>query len=116
MMKNLGMGIDIVSVKRFRKLPYKSNKSFYAKIFSNSEIEYCLSHKNSSQHFAGKFALKEAVIKSVQKKIEMKDIVTMHTSKNKPHVILTKKLPYKFLVSVSHEKDYAIAIVISFMT
>lgn len=115
-MKNLGLGIDIASIERFRKLPYKSNESFYKKIFSHSEIKYCLAHKNSSQHFASKFALKEAVIKSIQKKLEMKDIVTTHISKNKPHVTLTKKLPYKFLVSVSHEKDYAIAVVISLNT
>lgn len=115
-MKNLGIGVDIVGIERFRKLPYKYNESFYKKIFSHSEIKYCLSHKNSSQHFAGKFALKEAVIKSIREKIEMRDIVTTHISKNKPDIVLTKKLPYRFLVSISHEKDYAIAAVISFIT
>lgn len=107
------MGTDIVSIERFRKMPYKSNKSFYKKIFSRSEIEYCLARKNSSQHFAGKFAMKEAVIKSINYNLKMKDVITTHISKNKPCVILRKKLPYTFLVSVSHEKDYAVAVVIS---
>jgi holo-[acyl-carrier protein] synthase len=114
-MKNLGIGIDIVEIERFRKLPYKYNEPFYKKIFSNSEIKYCLSYKNSSQHFAGKFALKEAVVKSIREKIKMRDIITTNISKNKPDVVLAKKLPYKFLVSISHEKNYAIAVAISFI-
>lgn len=114
-MKNIGVGVDIVSIERFRKLPYITNESFYKKIFTDAEIKYCLLRKNSSLHFAGKFALKEAIIKSIPNKITLKNIVTTHNSQKKPSVILTKKLPYQFSVSISHEKDYAIAAVISFI-
>lgn len=111
-MKNLGMGIDIVDMKRFKKIPYKSNKSFYKKIFSKSEIKYCLNHKNASQHFAGKFAIKEAVKKSIPIKVQMIDILTSHKA-SKPHIKLQKKLPYDFLVSLSHDSNVAVAVVIS---
>lgn len=111
-MENLGIGIDVVSIARFRKLPYKKNKSFYKKIFSQSEINYCLAHKNSSQHFAGKFAIKEAIKKSIQDKIHLLDIITSH-KKSKPAVTLRNNQNYLFFISVSHDANIAAAAVIS---
>jgi len=113
-LKGLGIGIDIIEINRFKKLPYVQHKSFYKKIFSQSEIDYCLQYKNSSLYFASKFAIKEAVIKSIGNNVEMKSIVTDHNSK-KPIVTSIKSLPYNFLVSVSHEKNYAVAVVISYL-
>ena len=106
------IGIDLVDIDRFRKKEYGKNKIFYEKIFSKSEIKYCLSFKNKSEHFAGKFAIKEAVKKSIKEKISFIEIVTSHNN-SKPKIILKKKLNYRFLVSISHEKDFAIAMVIA---
>jgi len=106
------IGIDIVNIQRFRKKEYDKNKKFYEKIFTNSEIKYCLSFKNNSEHFAGKFAIKEAVKKSIKENIDFKEIVTSHTN-SKPRIILKKKLNYRFFISVSHEKNFAIAMVIA---
>ena len=64
---SIGIGIDIVKVNRFRIHPYESHKRFYKKLFSKSEIDYCLKFKDPYKHFAGKFAIKEAVIKSISK-------------------------------------------------
>ena len=107
------VGIDIVDIQRFRKKEYNKNINFYEKIFTGSEIKYCLSFKNNSEHFAGKFAIKEAVKKSIKEKIGFKEIVTGYNN-SKPEIILKKKLDYKFSVSVRHEKDFAIAMVIAF--
>ncbi len=106
------IGTDIVNIDRFRKKEYNENKKFYEKIFTKSEIKYCLSFKNDSEHFAGKFAIKEAVKKSIKEKISLKEIVTNHNN-SKPNITLKKKLNYRFLVSVSHERDFAIAMVIA---
>ena len=107
------IGIDIIDIDRFRKKDYSNNKKFYQRIFSESEIKYCLSFKNSSEHFAGRFAIKEAVKKSIKDHITFKQILTTHRN-SRPKIILKKKLNYKFLVSVSHEANIAIAIVIAF--
>ena len=106
------VGVDIVNIERFRKKEYNENKKFYDKIFTRSEIKYCLSFKNNSEHFAGKFAIKEAVKKSIKEKISFKEIITDHNN-SKPNITLKKKLNYRFLVSVSHERDFAIAMVIA---
>ena len=54
------IGIDIVLIDKFSKMPYIENKEFYSKIFTDKEIEYCMKFNDPYPHFAGKFALKEA--------------------------------------------------------
>ena len=114
MIESSGVGIDIVEVDRFKKKKYEKNKIFYKKIFVCSEINYCLKFKNSAERFAAKFAIKEAVIKSISEKIHFIDIEIIYKN-TKPGIKLRNSLQkkYNFLVSVSHEKDFAVAIVIS---
>ena len=111
MIEKISVGIDIVDIKRFKKLNYEENARFFKRIFSKSEIEYCRKFKNSAEHFAGKFAVKEAVRKSSHQKIKFLDIITTH-HKSKPKVEIKNKKQYIFQVSISHEKDIAIAIVL----
>ena len=109
-----GVGIDIIDVERFRKKIFKQNIKFYQRIFLESEIKYCLRFKSPHEHFAGKFALKESVIKSIYDKISFLDIQTSN-SKHGPIVRLVgkKSKEYSFLCSISHEKKFAVAVVIS---
>tara|TARA_Y100000590_G_scaffold90160_1_gene101626 strand:+ start:2416 stop:2775 length:360 start_codon:yes stop_codon:yes gene_type:complete len=110
---DIGVGIDLVDINRFKERPYSINQSFYKKIFSDDEINYCLKFTDSSRHFAGKFALKEALIKSIKKKIQFSDILTFHLD-SKPQIKLSKNTEeYGFHVSLSHETNFAIGIVIS---
>jgi holo-[acyl-carrier protein] synthase len=111
-LEKIGIGIDIIDINRFSEKPYSENKIFYEKIFHNSEIKYCLNHKNSSQSFAAKFAIKESVIKSINKKIDFMAIFTDHCNL-KPIVSLLDDSSYNFLVSVTHEKQHAVAVVVS---
>ncbi len=112
MLEKMGIGIDIVEINRFKEKPFEKNKNFYKKIFHDSEIKYCLKQNNSYQSFAAKFAVKESVIKSINKKISFLNIKTDHKN-SKPVVKLVENSSYNFLVSVSHEKLYVIAVVIS---
>ena len=113
MIENFGIGIDIVDINRFEKITYAENPSFYNKLFTSSEIEYCLKFKTPAQHFAGKFAIKESVKKSIDDPISFLDIETFHIeSKLKIKLCGDWKKKYKFLGSISHENDYAIGMVI----
>jgi len=112
MLEKFGIGIDIVEVNRFKEKPFENNENFYKKIFHDSEIQYCLNNKDPSQSFASKFAIKESVIKSINKQIDFLDILTDHLN-SKPTAVLLNDDSYDFLVSTSHEKLNAIAIVIS---
>lgn len=112
MIEKLDVGIDIVQINRFKKLPYTQNKKFYENIFKKSEIDYCIKFKDPYPHFAGRFAVKESVIKSIKNKIKMIDIEIIQ-KKSKPMIKNSKKIPYIFHISISHDKEYAIAMVIS---
>ena len=114
MIENFGMGIDLVHIKKFEKITYLKKPSFYKKTFLPSEIEYCLKFKKPAEHFAGKFAIKESIRKSINEPIPFLDIETFH-SKSKLKIKLHKNwnTKYKVLGSISHENDYAIGMVIS---
>lgn len=114
MFDKIGIGIDVVEIKRFKKIPYKINSKFYNKIFLTSEINYCIRFKNPYERFAGKFAVKEAIKKSISPKINFLDIETYHSNLSPKARIKGKyKNDYVFLVSLSHEKNLAVAVVIS---
>ena len=113
MIENFGIGNDISSIEKFKNKPFKENENFYKKFFLEQELTYCLKFKKSHEKFAGKFALKEALIKSISEKIHFSKIETTYLN-SKPIVkILNSKKKYRFIASLSHDKDYAIAIVIS---
>ncbi len=108
------IGIDIIGTKRIKKLI--KNKRFLERVFSKEEIDYCESKKNKEQHYSARFAAKEAVWKSLAGKysIALKDIVIKNINNGKPIVVLkNKKLKnIKIEVSLSHTKDYSVAVAI----
>ena len=110
---NSGIGIDLVEINRFKQLPYSKNQSFYEKNFSYDEIKYCTKFSEPYKHFAGKFALKEALIKSIDKKIHLSEIETSHLDSKPVINILTQEKNYRFLASLTHENEFAIAVVVS---
>lgn len=112
MLENIGIGIDISDVDKFRQIPFESKPGFYTRIFTASEIKYCLKFKNRYEHFAGKFAIKEAVKKSIPDRISMCDIETYHV-RSKPQIRLKSNRKYHFRISMSHESNFAVAIVLS---
>ena len=109
MIEKFGIGIDIVNVDSFSSKQYAENKEFYSKIFTNTEINYCIKFKNPYTHFAGKFALKEAVIKAINKKISLLDIETFHKN-DIPQVKLKNESNYSSISSISHENNVAVAV------
>ena len=113
MIENFGIGIDISSIEKFKDKPFEENKNFYKKIFSEQEITYCLKFTNHYEKFAAKFALKEALIKSINKKIFFSEIETSYLDSKPTIQILNSEEDYRFLVSLSHENEIAVAVVIS---
>lgn len=106
------IGIDIEEIKRFSK--NIKNKSFLSRIFSKEEIEYCLSKKNSVQHFAVRFAGKEAVWKALDNsKITITDISFKNSITGKPLVYIKNKIKKDMEVSFSHNKTTVVAVAVA---
>jgi holo-[acyl-carrier protein] synthase len=109
-----GVGVDIIEVKRVETL-IKKNTRFITRVFTETEISYCSSKANQYQHFAARFAAKEAFFKALGQKINWTDVGIKNLPSGKPvlDIRVGINLPYrKAEVSISHLKEYAIAAVI----
>ncbi len=114
----MGNGIDLIKIDRFDKL--KKNDNFLKSVFLESELKYIEKANYSSNTIAGLYAAKEAFLKAIKKGINdysMLDIEILHDNDNAPFIILHNSLKDKYTnisVSISHDGDYAIAIVTLF--
>ncbi len=113
-----GIGNDIIEIERIKRSISKHGQIFLKKIFTEKEISYCLQHKLSPRHFAGRFAAKEAIAKAlgtgIGKHLEWQDIEILNNTLGKPEVFLSQKAYQSFdnptlLLSISHCKLYATA-------
>lgn len=107
-----GSGIDIIEVKRIEKAIKRWGEHFLNHVFCPEEIEYAQGHKFPAQHFAARFAAKEAVFKAVSSDpaLGWKDIKITKDKHGKPVCTIRKKnFKNKILVSISHTKTYAVA-------
>lgn len=118
----MGIGIDLVENERMRKTLRRWDRSFKEKIFLPRERTYCESRAEPWNHYAGRFAVKEAVSKAfgtgVSEHIGWLDIEVVRDRKTgAPSVRLSpkgKQLARKrgveeVLVSLSHTRHYAVA-------
>ena len=117
-MNSIFSGVDIVTISRFNESKTIS-KTFLNLCFSPSEQTYCLSKANPAQHFAARFAAKEAVIKALSG-------MDLYLERNKIEVYLKENgRPYlrfhtdnqtirclKTDISLSHSETSAIAFVL----
>ncbi|MBI4389072.1 MAG: holo-ACP synthase [Nitrospinae bacterium] len=117
-----GAGIDIIEIGRIKKSIERYSGRFEERIFTPDEIAYCRSKADPGMHFAARFAVKEAVLKSLgtgmSGGIAWKDIeVRNHPETGQPLLRLSGKgkdlfdgLKLKNIhISISHDKTYAIA-------
>src|SRR3982751_5821336 len=64
-MSVLGIGTDIIECLRIAKMIERHGELFLTLVYTAHEIEYCTARKASTQHYAGRFAAKEAVLKAL---------------------------------------------------
>src|SRR5262249_34137544 len=58
-----GSGTDSVECVRIRKMIDRHGELFLARVFTDREVLYCQRSKTATEHFAGRWAAKEAVLK-----------------------------------------------------
>jgi len=118
-----GIGIDMTEVERIEQSINK-NAGFKEMIFSENEITYCESKTNKFEHYAARFAAKEAFFKALgtgwTTGTNFNEVEIINNKNGKPELsmlgITQKTLSssgiIKILVSLSHIKTLATAIVI----
>lgn len=92
------LGCDIVKVSRF-----KNNLSKLAnKILSESELVEFNKATNKLQYIAGRWAAKEAIFKATGNR----RMTILNSATGSPYVVNNPNIK----ISISHEKEYAIAV------
>jgi len=114
-LKDMAIGIDCVDIVRFSNMI--NNEKLFYKIFTAREIKYCKDKKPFSQHFATRFAGKEAVTKALSHyniQIFLNQIEILNNKNGSPFVkILNDEYEsFEIKISLSHSKEIAIAMVI----
>ena len=112
-------GVDIIEISRVQKSIDNLGVGFLNKIFTEKEIEYCEKKgKSRYEHYAARFAVKEAVFKAISKTLEdkysisWKDIETTNDEQGRPRVEISNinnNIIEDIDISISHCKEYAIA-------
>jgi NAD(P)H-hydrate epimerase len=118
----IGTGVDIVKIARIERILEANRDSFLERIFTDEEIEYIKNKNYNAQTISGLFAAKEAVSKVLGTgigKVNWKHIKVYYDEKGKPHVKLNSQGEImdslnidEIHVSISHEKEYAVAFAI----
>lgn len=120
----IGTGIDIVDISRFEHFLREGKDAIFRRLFTAREMEYCSGKKHSAQHFALRFAAKEAFLKAcglgLREGLSWQDIEVVNDHLGKPELLLAGKAAEitcekgmkKSFTSLSHDGNYAIAMVI----
>ncbi len=104
---NIVCGVDIVEIIRIKKLVDRRREEALQSIFTLQEISYCRSFKaNYAEKFAGRFAVKEAVLKVLGKGIfgpvPINCIEILNNTEGKPYLVLKgKALEYYNILSIA---------------
>jgi holo-[acyl-carrier protein] synthase len=118
-----GIGIDIIEVDRIAS-KINQEDGFRDMVFSKNEVGYCEKKTNKFEHYAARFAAKEAFFKAIGKGwwdgTSFNEIEITHDGEGKPEMTLlntTKEAAtslgiIKISVSLSHLKTMATAVVI----
>ena len=111
-------GVDIIEIARFSQEQLQ-NTRFMNLCFTKDEQEYCFSKTNPDEHFAGRYAAKEAMTKALtgfNKTLVYSQIEIKCRDNGRPYIVLHTTdediQKVKIDVSISHSKTDAVAFVV----
>jgi holo-[acyl-carrier protein] synthase len=115
----ISCGVDIIEIDRIKSSIEELGDAFLNRVFTQNEIEYCESKKNQKyQHYAARFAAKEAIFKAISSTLDdkysvcWKDFEVINNKQGRPEIVLygidTKNIE-SMDISISHCKTQAIA-------
>lgn len=120
-MEILGIGTDIVECPRIGKMIEQYGELFLRRVYTQREVRYCQSRKHAIEHFAGRWAAKQAVLKALgvgwSSGISWTDIEIRPGENGQPQVMVcgvAKEVAREreiadILITLSHCRTYATA-------
>jgi holo-[acyl-carrier protein] synthase len=120
-MRILGIGTDIIECPRIGRMIEQHGDLFLRRVYTDREIRYCQARKRSLEHFAGRWAAKEAILKALgtgwAKGICWTDLEVRNATGGAPRVhvrgmvrdIALRRGIGDIMISISHCRTYATA-------
>ena len=117
----IGLGTDIVEVDRIAKMIADHGDHFLTRVFTTREIEHCQTRREFAQHYAGRWAAKEAVMKVLgtgfTPDVNWSDIEVLVHPSGQPYIVLhgavqtvaTQLGLGEVLITISHTRTLATA-------
>jgi holo-[acyl-carrier protein] synthase len=117
----LGIGTDIVECPRIGKMIEQHGEIFLRRVYTEREIRYCQARKHAIEHFAGRWAAKEAILKAMgtgrSRGIAWTHVEVRNGHDGRPKVLIAgaarevarERGIGEILVSISHCRTYATA-------
>jgi holo-[acyl-carrier protein] synthase len=116
-----GIGVDLTRIPRVRRMVERWDERFLRRVFTDGEIAYCRRRRDPIQHFAARFAAKEATLKALGTGLSMgihwremevgrepgqAPTMTLH---GRSLEIARSRGGRRVLLSLTHDGDYAMA-------
>ena len=118
----ISCGTDIIEIKRIRESIEELGTKFLERVYTDKEIQYCESKNNQKyQHYAARFAAKEAGFKAISSKLHnkydigWKNIEVVNDENGRPYIYFLDieiNEIQEIDISISHCKEYATANVV----
>jgi len=117
----IGIGTDIVECLRIGRMIEQHGELFLTRVYTSHEIRYCQNRKNSTEHFAGRWAAKEAILKCLgtgwSKGLAWTDLEIRNDYNGAPEVHMSGAVREyaeqlrisNIMISISHCRAYATA-------
>ncbi|MGE3820494.1 MAG: holo-ACP synthase [Isosphaeraceae bacterium] len=121
----LGIGTEIVECPRIGRMIEQHGEVFLRRVYTDREIRFCQSRKHAIEHFAGRWAAKEAILKAIgtpwSREITLTDLEVRQVVGGEPRVhvrgsakdVALRRGIGDLLVTVSHCRTYATAYAIA---
>jgi len=121
----IGIGTDITECLRIARMIERHGELFINRVYTPTEIRYCQSRKQATQHFTGRWAAKEAILKSLGtgwvRGISWRDVEVRNEPGGKPVVgirggaqeVVERLGITEILITISHCHTHATAYAIA---
>ena len=121
----LGIGSDIIECLRIAKMIERHGERFLCRVFTDHEIQYCQRRHAATQHFAGRWVAKEAVLEALGTRwvsgTTWRDMEIRNDSTGVPRVafrgglrdVVERANIHEFQISISHCRTHATAFVLA---
>ena len=121
----VGLGTDIIEIVRIGEMIERHGELLLGRVYTDIEIAYCQKRRASYQHFAGRWAAKEAALKALGtgwgKGVSWRDVEIVSLPTGQPQIAvhgMVRELAVEmqigeFLVTISHCRSYATATVVA---